>query len=242
MKSSQIGYLPVNPKSSHIGYDKSSHIGYIWGMSNRIKQLMKERRLSRDDVADALGIHPITVSKLISGKMKLTLDYLDKFAALFQVQPSEILAKPTSTTRIVKVRGPLQAGLWEASTEWDEDDWYDVAIPDDPALRSVPLYAGETRGPSMNKRYPERTVLVFAHLQDLPEALTVGKRYVVERERSDGLREATVKQLWQDEGGRYWLLPESNDPRWQEPIPVDGAAGDTVRILGRIRYSVQRED
>lgn len=218
-----------------------SHIGYIHGMSNRIKELMRDRRLSRDDVADALDIHPVTVSKLISGKMQLTVDYLDRFAKLFAVEPSEIIA-PKPSTRIIKVRGPLQAGLYHASTEWDEDDWYDVAIPDDPALRSVPLYAGETRGPSMNKRYPERTVLVFAHIEDLPEPLQVGKRYVVERVRADGLREATVKQLWQDETGRLWLLPESSDPRWQEPIPIEGGADDMVRILGRIRYSVQRED
>ena len=32
-------------------------------------------------------------------------------------------------------------------------------------------------------------------MEDLPETLQVGKRYVIERERADGLREATVKQL-----------------------------------------------
>jgi transcriptional regulator with XRE-family HTH domain len=210
-------------------------------MANRIKALMRERGLSREDVAEGIGVHPVTVSKLINGKMKLTTEYLQKFGNLFNVPPEQIIAPPSST-RIVKVRGPLQAGHWAESVEWDEDDWYDVAIPDDPALRSVPLYAGETRGPSMDKRYPERTVLVFAHVEDTHEPLMVGKRYVVERERPDGLREATVKQLWADENGRMWLLPESTDPRFQQPIPIEGGENDTVRVLGRVRYSVQRED
>jgi transcriptional regulator with XRE-family HTH domain len=240
-KSSHIGYLDVKAKSSRFGYDDGSRYGYKSPMANRIKQLMKERRLSRDDVADAIGVHPITVSKLVSGKMKLTTEYLDKFGALFGVPPEQIIAPPSST-RIVKVRGSLQAGLWAESVEWDPDDWYDVAIPDDAALRTIPLYAGETRGPSMNRRYPERTVLVFAHIEDTQELLEPGKRYIVERERADGLREATVKTLWRDEEGRMWLVPESTDPRFQEPIPIEGGEDDTVRILGRIRYSVQRED
>lgn len=210
-------------------------------MLSRIKTLMKERRLSRDDVADELGVHPVTVSKLLNGKMKLTMDYIEGFARIFNLSPDQILAEPTHT-RVVKVRGFLEAGAWSEATEWDEHDWYDVAIPDDPTLRSVPLYAGEIRGPSMNKRYPERTVAVFTHLADSGEQLTVGKRYVVERERADGLREATVKALWRDDGGRMWLIPESDDPRFQEPIPLEGGENDTVRVLGRVRYSVQRED
>ena len=37
-------------------------------------------------------------------------------------------------------------------------------------------------------------------------------------------------------------MPESTDPRHQQPIEIDGDNGDTVRMVGRVRYSVQRED
>lgn len=93
----------------------------------------------------------------------------------------------------------------------------------------------------MNKRYPDGTVLVFTDALERPEDLIAGKRYIVERERADGLREATVKKLWQDEYGAMWLLPESDDPRFQEAIPINGEDGDMVRILGRVRFSVTRE-
>ncbi len=93
----------------------------------------------------------------------------------------------------------------------------------------------------MNKRYPEGTVLVFTDAMERPEDLVPGKRYLIERERADGLREATVKKLWQDEHGALWLVPESDDPRFQEAIALDGSDGDTIRILGRVKYAVTRE-
>ena len=93
----------------------------------------------------------------------------------------------------------------------------------------------------MNRRYPEGTVLIYTNLNDTNEDLIFGKRYIVERERADGLREATVKTLWRDENGKAWLLPESTDPRYQEPIPIEGGENDTVRIVGRVRYAVTRE-
>lgn len=210
-------------------------------MRNRIKELMKERGLSRDEVADAVDAHPITISKLISGKTPLSTSWLEKLSELFHVPPEQIIA-PAPTVRIVKVRSHVQAGEWSETNQWDEDDAYDVAIPDDPRLAMYDLFGAETRGPSMDKIYPEGTVIICSSTIQTRGDFEVGKRYIVERERADGLREATVKTLWRDQDGRYWLLPESTDPLYQEPIALDGAEGDTVRIVGRVRYSVRRED
>ena len=93
----------------------------------------------------------------------------------------------------------------------------------------------------MNKRYPEGTVVICTDAVQTGEEIIPGRRYVVERERSDGLREATIKTLWRDEHGRLWLVPESTDPRYQEPIPLHAAEDDTIRIVGTVRYSVQKE-
>lgn len=239
--SSHIGYLHVNRKNSRYSYDSRSHNGYSGKMANRIKYLMKERNLSRDDVAAGIDAHPITVSKLISGKMKLTQQWMDKLATVFNVTPEQIIAAPANT-RTIKVRSHVEAGAWEAHNEWPEDEWYDVAIPDDPAYRSFELFGAETRGPSMNRRYPERTVLIHTDLIDTGERLEIGKRYVVERERPDGTRETTVKTLSRDEDGKLWLMPESSDPRYQTPIPIDDALDAVVRVIGRVIYSVQREE
>lgn len=210
-------------------------------MGNRIKELMRERNLSRDDVAAGIEAHPITVSKLISGKMNLTQDWMDRFSKVFGVPPEQIITAP-STTRVVKVRSHVEAGAWEAHAEWPEDEWYSVAIPDDPIYRTLELFGSETRGPSMNRRYPERTVLVHTSFIGAGERLEPGKRYIVERERPDGTRETTVKTLSRDAEGKLWLMPESTDPRFQTPIPIDDDLEAIVRVIGRVIYSVQRED
>lgn len=211
-------------------------------MGNRIKALMKDRNLSRDDVADSVEAHPITVSKLISGKMKLTQDWMERFAKAFNVPVDEIISTRKSSTRVVEVRSYVEAGIWESHPEWPEDDWYGVAIPDDPAYRQFELFGRETRGPSMNRRYPERTVLVHTSYSESGGMLEVGKRYIVEREKADGTRETTVKTLSKDESGKLWLMPESTDPRFQAPIAIDDDLDSMVRVIGRVVYSVQRED
>ena len=68
-------------------------------------------------------------------------------------------------------------------------------MPDDVEWRGRKLYAAETRGPSMDQIYPEGTVVVFTDMIDTEEEVIAGKRYIVEMERADGLREATVKRL-----------------------------------------------
>ncbi|WP_204339794.1 S24 family peptidase [Rhizobium leguminosarum] len=145
--------------------------------------------------------------------------------------------------RRVTVAAHIQAGVFEETWEWDDQSQYPVYIPDDPEYRPFTLFAGETKGPSMNRRYPERTVLVFTNVEETQEAPIPGKRYIVERRRSSGEAEHTVKLLHVDQDGKFWLVPESDDPRYQAPISVeDGTADeDTVAILGRVVYAVSRE-
>lgn len=145
--------------------------------------------------------------------------------------------------RRVEVAAHVQAGNWEEAWEWDEADRYGVYVPDLPEFRGLRLYAAETRGPSMNKRYHERTVLVFNNVEEAMEQPMVGKRYVVERRRASGEMEHTVKLLHEDAEGNLWLMPESDDPRFQAPISVEDGTGDedTVAIIGRVVFAVTRE-
>lgn len=206
----------------------------------RIKEVRKARGLTQAQVADHIGIHLTNYNKLENGQADITLSRLEELANLFKVGVSELVS-PTRQMRMVTVKQHVAAGVWSESSMWPEDDWYDVPVPDDPELRKYTLYGAENSGPSMNRRYPDGSALIFTSLVETREHLVPGKRYIIEIERSDGLREATVKQLWKDDGGKLWLLPESTDPRYQQPIPLEGSDGDMIRIVGRIRYAVQRE-
>ena len=181
-----------------------------------------------------------SVNKMVLGTRKISADELVALTKILKA-PSPIAGD--KKLRTVTVAAPVQAGYWAETWEWSDDEKYDVAVPADPVLDGFRLYGAETRGPSMNRRYPERTVLVFADVRETEESPQPGKRYVVERRRADGLVEHTVKLLHQDEAGKFWLVPESTDPLYQEPISVEDGArnGDEVRIIGRVHYSVMRE-
>lgn len=208
-----------------------------------IAKIREAKGLSQKELADRLGIHVTNLNKLERGKSSPSTTRLEQIAAELEVGISDLFGDPPASTgtRTVTVKGFVQAGHWAETWEWGDDDVYSVPVPDDPSLRSFMLHAAETRGPSMNRRYPEKTVLVFTDVIETGASLELGRRYIVERERADGLREATVKTLWRDEAGKIWLLPESDDPRFQEPIPIDGNEDDTVRVVGRVVFAVSRE-
>lgn len=175
-----------------------------------------------------------------------TLTKLSQLAQVLNINLTELLGgespAPAPNLRRVVVGAFVQAGLWAEAWEWPDSDQYDVYVSDEPELRSFRLYAAETRGPSMNRRWPEKTVVVFTNVQETLEEPIPGKRYVVERRRLGGEAEHTVKLLHQDADGRFWLMPESDDPRYQAPISVeDGLDGETITVVGRVHFAVTRE-
>jgi transcriptional regulator with XRE-family HTH domain len=215
---------------------------YDGQVQTNIAKIREAKGLSQVELAERLGIHVTNLNKIERGKSSPDLVRLQQIAKELRVSVADLVSDgEPAKGRQVRVRGYVQAGHWAESWEFPEEEQYEVPVPDDEYLAPYKLYAAETRGPSMNKRYPEGTIVVFTDAIETHEEIQIGKRYVVERQRADGLREATVKTLWRDESGKFWLVPESDDPRYQESIPVEGAEEDTVRIIGRVRYAVTRE-
>lgn len=219
-------------------------------MENELQKIVMRRLdelgLGPVEAATKAGLERTYIRDIVQGKkLSIRTDKLESLARALHLEAADLgVSKSTAardTIRRVIVKGFVQAGYWAETWEWGDDDQYSVPVPDDPALQPFTLFAAEARGPSMNKRYPDQTVLVFTDAVETGASLELGKRYIVERERADGMREATVKTLWRDEAGKIWLLPESSDPRFQEPIPIEGGEDDTVRVVGRVVYAVSKE-
>lgn len=212
---------------------------------NRIAELTKSQKLNYLKVGEKAGVHEVTIANLARGKSKLTQEWMEKLADIFGVSPAEIAWDPPARgLRRIRVKGALQASAWSENHEWEEDQQYDVMIPDDDELRGLKLYAAEIRGDSMNLRYPAGTVVIISDIKRGFDKVSEGQRYHVRHTRADGMVEETIKTLVADPEGRYWLKPESSNPEFQAWLAIDGQNGEDgemIEIVGRVRYVVQRE-
>ena len=104
-------------------------------MSNNIKKLLAARSMKNSDLAEKLGVHNVTVSRLITGKIQLTQEWIERLSEALNTPPESIIfnVKPLRT---VHVRAFVEAGAWAESHEWEKDDWYDVAVPTDADLEN----------------------------------------------------------------------------------------------------------
>lgn len=184
--------------------------------------------------------NPLWFVKYNIAKTKLTTEWMDRLAKALNCRTIELISE-SPPPEPIHVRGRVQAGAWTESLEWDRADWYPVWVPIPEAWRAFEKFAVEVAGPSMNRRYPEGTVLICVPIIAADIEPAEGQRYIVERSDLAGLHEMTVKELKFDRQGRPWLWPDSDDPEFQEPLAADGNDGDAIEIRAIVITSVQPE-
>lgn len=144
----------------------------------------------------------------------------------------------TSGVTQIKVIGAVQAGTWRNALQWDEDEQYSVEAPVPETLRGLRVFGLEVRGPSMNKVYPEGSILLCVSPAESHITPKVGHRVIAIRKDHDEV-EATVKELRADGDGKFWLWPQSDHPAHQAPIPLEGT--EEVEIQGLVVSSFRHE-
>lgn len=123
----------------------------------------------------------------------------------------------------VPVRGAIQAGVWREALEWPEQDWYAITTPIDDRYPGIERFGLVVCGASMDRLYPEGTIVLVVKFGDLMRTPNPGERVVVlRRDRRNGEYEATLKEFDIDARGRAVLWPRSNDPEFQSPIILGG--------------------
>jgi transcriptional regulator with XRE-family HTH domain len=161
-------------------------------------------------------------------------DTLVKLAKFLGHHPSEFFdlaaeGKPAAPAvgplSRVLVRSDVQAGVWRESTEWPADEWYSVIAPADTRFPGVERFGLVVKGTSMDRSYPDGTIVIVVRFADISVAPTTGQRVVVlRRDRRSGEFEATLKEYERDDRGRHILWPRSSDPEFQTPIILTGQA------------------
>ncbi|ONG53997.1 hypothetical protein BKE38_11010 [Pseudoroseomonas deserti] len=130
--------------------------------------------------------------------------------------PAEVSLGPV-TMEPVQVRSHVQAGVWREAMEWQSEEWFPITVPADPRYPGIPKYGLLVRGDSMDKVYPNGSMVVVIRYTDLGRLPRPGERVVVQRRGAAGF-EATLKEYQVDERGRHLLWPRSAHPAFQDPI------------------------
>jgi transcriptional regulator with XRE-family HTH domain len=222
---------------------------------NRIRELRKIRGLSLESLAERMETSNQQVSRLETGRRRLTIEWMRKAAKALEVEMAELLVPPNGTS--IKsdfstvapaelapyyVVGEVQAGSWRETLELPPEEWEPVLFGERPEYRGLPRFGLRVRGPSMNALYPQGTVLDCIKFIDLHRLPRSGDRVIVQRHRPEGLIEATAKEL-RFNGQRWELWPRSHHPAHQSPVVVEGDIGEdsTVEIYALIIGSYQPE-
>lgn len=204
---------------------------FQWGdmskISDWLRGVMTEKGLTQSDLGRVLGVERQTVYKILNGKRRLNSDELLKLQHELGIIPP--LTPPTpKEVSYVKVAGEVAGGLWRDVTYSDFVE-YEIPIVHDPRWAKEALKALVVRGESINRKAQDGDLVLTLSLGYAPRGYEVGDWVVVERQRGD-LIETTVKKMGRNDAGNWILLPDSTDPRFQEPMTLDDEGVDGVRV------------
>lgn len=179
--------------------------------------------------AEAMGVSVPTYIQHENGSRGLAPPRAERYGRFFRATPEWLLygrgegpgksggiKEPsvlTPISRFVPLLGVVQAGVWAEIPEQqpEPEEMLPILLP---GFEGAQLYALRVRGSSMDKFYPDNSLVIVC------PAVEIGVRdgdHVVVRRKRGMLVETTIKEIAQEKGG-IALWPRSFDPNFQDPI------------------------
>ncbi len=182
-------------------------------MHNKLRQLRRSRNMTLAQVAEQLGTTAQTVSRLETQVITLSADWLEKFGALFGVDPGQILGSRNDPPAELIGRLDRFGKVTDPGTEP-----FDIALPAGPTT-AVTLSADI--GP-----YRSGDVLLTSRLYGADIANAVGHDALV------ALNEGPVllRRLLNGQNGHYVLVPLESGETVQYGAALDWAGRVQMRI------------
>ncbi|MDR1827979.1 MAG: hypothetical protein LBR29_06585 [Methylobacteriaceae bacterium] len=213
-----------------------------------VEQRLRELRRNPFQAARIAGLERGFVNDILIGrKRSVRGSNLSKLAIGLDCDPNYLIGRQDSAKLeyvegpgIVRVIGEAAAGIWvDSGLEGvDEVEFSPSPFPPDSRFPVEAQFDMVVHGTSLNRFARDGQRLRCAFFEQYPFALEDNDIVIVERYRGD-LRERTAKR-WRMRQGKAELWPDSDDPRWQQPLIVDRetsfAEGDLIRVFGVVLY------
>lgn len=210
-------------------------------IAKKIKNLRMGLGMTQPEFAKALntgtrGEEPVdqsTISKWETEAQKPSARHMVRLAGLAGVPVEQFVGLPTTegmARNTVFVTGEVQAGAWREASEWEQDDWREVSLPMVSEWSNFPMHSRLVVGNSMNRIYPDGSLIYVVTIADLGRMPKSGEHVVVQRVSPDGEYETSLKELVIDEGGLSYLWPRSSDPEHQAPLQFKKSKRGVERV------------
>ena len=166
--------------------------------ADNLRRTLKDRGISNEEIAEQLTAHPVTISKLLNGKMKLTEEWMKRFAVALKINVQDLMGEATGDSQLnLPIREPrktlpvygLAAGSIRGHLTMSNDPVEWVNCPQ--FIETVRgAYALIVTGSSMEPRYFAGEV-IFLHPNRPPRQ----GDHVVIQEALDGGTAVSVKRF-----------------------------------------------
>jgi transcriptional regulator with XRE-family HTH domain len=176
-----------------------------------IELIREEKKLSREAVAAKLGINLSTYGKIERGETGLTVDRLYELAAVFKMQPDEILTyKKIKKGNVTYVPIEAQAGFLEGYSQEYTGEFKTYSLP---FIDGGNYYMIDAKGDSMFPTIIHGDHILIEPMEDV-KSIKYGRIYVVVAK--DG---CVIKRIHSNDNQKKLTLKSDNSI--YEPYEID---------------------
>jgi SOS-response transcriptional repressor LexA len=195
-----------------------------------LREKLKERGVSQKALSEAWGAPSDAVNKFLRGVREISAEELFKTEQIVNATAPRHNDNPEVRAIVqITVVGEVAGGVWR-EMDYEDFDEYFLDYPIDPRWPTGSVKALRVRGNSINRQARDGDHVVVLDIAAAPRWVQDGDWVVVNRTRS-GTVESTVKRV-RGKPGEWLLCPDSDDPRFQDPIPLLESTDAEVHVVG----------
>lgn len=196
-------------------------------------------------VARHLNIAPARVTEMRKRLRKVQQAEMPKLAVLLGLSDDAPALRQVEDVAMIPDWGRVAQGVWLEQSEPDPDGQRAVAYD---RMRGDPsptdLFAVTLEGTSMNQAFTHPDTQLICRRTNFGTGQFRSGDYVIVQRTAHDLHELTCKRVDIDDDGVFWLCPESDDPRFQEPWRIgkpdtNHHHDNEVVIIGRVIRAVR---
>jgi SOS-response transcriptional repressor LexA len=195
-----------------------------------LRERLAETKTSQRALSLAWGAPEDAVNKFLRGVREISAhELMVAEQTLESTAPRGKLPLESRPVMRIMVVGEVAAGVWQ---EMDIEDFqsYELSYPADPRFPEGSIKAFRIKGNSINRQARDGDHAIVLDIWQAPRDIQEGDWVVVRRTRGH-MVECTVKRV-SGQPGNWQLWPDSDDPRFQDPIVMAGGPDSEVEVIG----------